>query len=156
MIFCSAVFTEKEIEKEGWRGTWAGYSQDADPNVVRLFSIGVTWKLGRSVAHQNAFSEKRKKDNLTGSGFRAAARVSPGKVSRVWPTILKAGKKWVCLMSSGFSQVLYIFFINKNCKYIHKNYKCSPFLFLKVKMLYLGLYWVKISLKIELFHIDSE
>ena len=27
------------------------------------------------------------------------------------------------------------FFINKNCKYIHKNYKYSPFLFLKVKML---------------------
>lgn len=30
------------MEKEGWRGTWAGYSQDADPNVVRLFSIGGT------------------------------------------------------------------------------------------------------------------
>ena len=30
-------------------------------------------------------------------------------------------------MSSGFSQVLYIFFINKNCKYIHKKCKYSPF-----------------------------
>ena len=54
-------------------------------------------------------------------------------------------------MSSGFSQVLYIFFINKNCEYIHINYKYSPF-FIFESQKTLGAYWVKFSLKTELFH----
>ena len=134
MISCSAVFTEKKKEKEGWRGTW-WYSQEADPNVLRFFSIGVTWKLGRSVAHQNAFSEKWKKDNPTGlvSGLLLACRLA--KCHGCDPLDLKLVRNecvW-CLLA--FHKCCTFFFINKNCKYIHKKCKYSPFLFLKVKML---------------------